>query len=344
MIIECKNYEEALKIKSIITRRIKKGIFNFFINDNYEKTYLIINGQIDLLSDEFLHENNINKVFSSLEKDFFFINNEAINKKIKIGNRIYNPNDNLITIVAGPCEIEDYESLYETAKELKKIGVSVFRAMPEKPRTSPYNFQGIGNIGWEYLAKIKEELDIPVLAEVFCEEDINKAKNYNIDLIQIGARNMQNYNLIKKAAQSKITTVLKKGMWCNNIQLLKAAEYFFVYGNGNVILCERGIQTHENTTRNTFDISAIKYLKENSSLPIMADASHGTGIREYVIPVNTAAVLMGADIIEVEVHIEPNRTIKPGDFYQMLNIEQYKNLISELNKINNLKNKRFDFM
>lgn len=343
MIIECESIEEARKIIGMIKEFFKDKIFNFIINTNYDKIYIIINGQIDLLDDKFLNTIHAKKVFSSLENDLFFVNNKKFINPIRIGKRAYENNDGLVTVIAGPCEVESYQSLYDTAKELSKIGVSIFRAMPEKPRTSPYNFQGVGNIGWEYLARIKKEFNLPILAEVFCQEDIDLAKKYDIDIIQIGARNMQNYNLIKKAAASGITTVLKKGMWCNNEQLLKCAEYFFVYGKGNVILSERGIQTHEKITRNTFDISSIKLLKSKSILPVMADASHGTGVRELVIPVNAAAVLMGADVLEVEVHINPDETIKPGDYYQMLNINQYKELLNELETVMKLNGKNFDF-
>lgn len=342
MIIECKSLQEAELFIDKIKEEYNNVILNFNINTLLEKIYLIIDGDIQKISNEFLKEIGAKQVFSSLDEELFFISKKLQNN-IKIGNRNYFNGDNYITIIAGPCEVENYESLYETAKLLKEAGVSIFRAMPEKPRTSPYNFQGVGKIGWNYLRRIKEELNLPILAEVFCKEDIELAIKYKIDIIQIGARNMQNYNLIKEAAKSGITTVLKKGMWCNNMQFLKAAEYFFVYGKGNVILCERGIQTHENLTRNTFDVSSILYLKEKTNLPVMADASHGTGVKKYVSPVNEIAVYLGADVIEVEVHKSPDTTIKPGDFYQMLNIEEYKSMLNNIRKILKINNKKFDF-
>jgi len=343
MIIECANVCEAENLIREIRHGHKDKVFNFIINEVCGRVYLIIDGQIESLTDRYLQSINANKVFSSLENSLYFVTNKELNPKITIGNRQYSPKDQLVTMIAGPCEIENYDDLFNTAAVLKKIGVSVFRAMPRKPRTSPYNFQGVGDAGWEYLSKIRNELGIPVLAEVFSQNEIDLALKYNIDLIQIGARNMQNYDLIKRAAQSHITTILKKGMWCSNEQLLKAAEYFFVYGKGNVILTERGIQTHETGTRNTFDISSIKLLKESSCLPVAADASHGTGIKELVIPVNTAAVLLGADVIEVEVHIDPQKTIKPGDYYQMLNMEEYKELLRKLRDVMAINGLKFDF-
>ena len=182
---------------------------------------------------------------------------------------------------------------------------------------------------------------MPILMEVMNEEDIDIAKD-GIDIIQIGSRNMQNYELIKYAAKSGIPTVLKKGLWCNNEQLLKAAEYFFVYGNGNVILCERGIQTNETMTRNTLDLSAIPILKNVSNLPVMVDPSHGTGRRNLIIPMSKAAVALGTDCLEIEVHINPEKTIKPGDGYQTINIEQYKELIKEIKPVLNMQNRKIN--
>lgn len=343
MIFNCKSVDEATMIISRIQEGLPGKIFDFRINTINGKTYLIVNGQIDLLTPIFLKSIPANPVFSSLEKDLFFVNQTDYKPHIRIGNRNYHKNDHLVTMIAGPCEIENYEDLYNTAVALKNAGVSVFRAMPRKPRTSPYNFQGVGDIGWQYLCKIRKETGLPVLAEVFSQDEIDLALKYHIDVIQIGSRNMQNYDLIKRAAQSNITTALKKGMWCSNEQLLKAAEYFFVYGKGNVILSERGIQTHEHSTRNTFDISSIRWLKEHSCLPVMADASHGTGVKELVSPINAAAVLVGADIIEVEVHVDPDRTIKPGDYYQMLNISEYEEMLENLKRVMNINSLKFDF-
>lgn len=343
MIFSCESINEANMIIAQIQRELPGKIFNFRVNQVNGSIYLIIDGQIDLLTQSFCESIHVEPIFSSLEKDMFFANQVNCDHQMLIGKRKYHKNDRLITVVAGPCEIENYEDLYETAVELKKAGVSIFRAMPRKPRTSPYNFQGVGDIGWMYLYRIRKEIGIPVLAEVFNQEEIDLALKYHIDVIQIGARNMQNYDLIKRAAQSGITTALKKGMWCNNEQLLKAAEYFFVYGKGNVILAERGIQTQEHSTRNTFDISSIRWLKEHSWLPVMADASHGTGVRNLVVPINSAAVLVGADIVEVEVHIDPEKTIKPGDYYQMLNIAEYRELLKKLKEVMNINSLKFDF-
>lgn len=342
MVIECNNIVEAELAKKYLQTALPNAILNFVINENYpHKVVLCVNGQIDKINNEIIIQGNLNVVFNSQHSNLYFVDNQEYNVPVKFGDKTIRKNN--VAIVAGPCEIESYKDLYETAVKLKEAGVSVFRAMPSKPRTSPYNFQGVGNVGFCQLAKIKKELNLPVLAEVFSQEDIQAAIDNDIDIIQIGARNMQNYDLIKRAASSGITTVLKKGMWCSNDQLLKAAEYFFVYGKGNVVLCERGIQTHEGSTRNTMDLSSIVYLKHNSHRPVMADASHGTGVREMVSPINCAAIYLGADIIEIEVHCAPDKTIKPGDYYQMLDIEQYKSFLTEARKIMAVHGKVFDW-
>ncbi|MBR2765420.1 MAG: N-acetylneuraminate synthase family protein [Blautia sp.] len=344
MIFLCNSREDAWRIIELIRSAHTGRIFNYVINDSFGRVFLIIDGNLEAITDGFIERNELHKVFSILDgDDLFFVTDQTLVPELRIGKRLYDPQDHKVSVIAGPCAIESYESLYETAMALKKEGVSVFRAMPGKPRTSPYNFQGVGDIGWEYLHRIKEDTGLPVLGEVLCQEDIDLALEYDIDLIQIGTRNMQNYDLLKRAARSRIPTILKKGMWCTNEQLLKAAEYFYVYGSGNVILAERGIQTHETGTRNTFDVSSILTLKEKTCLPVLADASHGTGVREFVTPVNCAAVLMGADLVEVEVHMDPDSTIKPGDYYQMLDIGQYRELLKELAGVMALVGKRFDF-
>lgn len=343
MIIKCSSINEALSIIEYLRCTLPNAILNHQINDNYNDVLLIIDGQIDQITNSIAERGHLNIVFNSLLKPFFFINNSNYNKDIIFGNRVFSKQDNLISVVAGPCEIESYDELYETASLLKQKGCSMFRAMPMKPRTSPYNYQGVGRKGFYYMAKIKEELDLPVLVEVFSQDDIDICLELGIDAIQIGSRNMQNYDLIKRAAKSGITTVLKKGMWCNNEQLLKAAEYFYVFGKGNVVLCERGIQTHESSTRNTFDISSILYLKSHCQQPIMADASHGSGRKEMISTLNCSAILAGADIIEVEVCRYPDNTIKPGDYFQILNIPQYEEMLNDIRQVLKLVQKKYDW-
>ena len=363
MIFKCGSMAEAECLASEIRRILAGKIINIVINEICGTVYLIVDGQLELFSGSVLEslgvsveagaeasreagkrEARAKLVFSIRDgRETYFVADKNIKPDVRIGRRNYRNDDGLVSVIAGPCEIENYEDLYETAAALRECGVSVFRAMPRKPRSTPYFFQGVGDIGWKYLARIRKELDMPVLAEVFSQDEIDIAMECGIDMIQIGARNMQNYDLIKRAARSGITTVLKKGMWCTNYQLLMAAEYFFVYGKGNVILMERGISTHENSTRNTMDLSGVRLLKDAVNLPVGADASHATGMKNLVLPMNEAAILMGADVIEVEVHIDPQRTIKPGDYRQMLNVEEYSEMLEKLRTVMDLRGAKYDF-
>ncbi len=383
MIFKCSSMEDAESLAREIRRILAGKIINIIINEICGTVYLVVDGQLELFNESVLQglgisfeavcqgglcesenqespkaaegsqfaeskrvldEDKRELVFSIRDgRETYFVTNRNIKPEVWIGRRKYRKDDGLLSVIAGPCEIENYEDLYKTAAALRECGVSVFRAMPRKPRSTPYFFQGVGDIGWEYLARIRKELDMPVLAEVFSQDEIDIALECGIDMIQIGARNMQNYDLIKRAARSGITTVLKKGMWCTNYQLLMAAEYFFVYGKGNVVLTERGISTHEKSTRNTFDLSGIHLLKKASNLPVAADASHATGKKNLVAPMNTAAVLMGADVIEVEVHIDPQRTIKPGDYKQMLDIAEYRQMLDDMRPVMDMRGVRYDF-
>lgn len=376
MIFKCDSMAEAERLASEIRRILAGEIINIVINEICGTVYLIVDGQLKIFSGSVLEslgvsveagaeasweagrhaespgacaeeckgEEKSKLVFSIRDgKETYFVTDKNIKPDVRIGRRNYRKDDGLVSVIAGPCEIENYEDLYETAAALRGCGVSVFRAMPRKPRSTPYFFQGVGDIGWKYLERIRKELDMPVLAEVFSQDEIDIAMESGIDMIQIGARNMQNYDLIKRAARSGITTVLKKGMWCTNYQLLMAAEYFFVYGKGNVILMERGISTHENSTRNTMDLSGVRLLKDAVNLPVGADASHATGMKNLVSPMNEAAILMGADVIEVEVHIDPQRTIKPGDYKQILNIGEYKQMLEDMRPVMDMCSVKYDF-
>ena len=341
MILEILKVELIDEIINSIKHKYNNEILDFLVKKTDTKTYLIITGNISVITEEFLSTiDGCELVMNSLKESYYFTSKKYKNNtEIKIMNQVIGNGD--LTIIAGPCTIEDYDSLYKTAVQLKEAGVSVFRAMHKKPRTTPYNFQGVGQRGMEYMKRIRKELNIPVIMEVMDKEDIEMAKD-GIDIIQIGSRNMQNYELIKCAAKSGIPTVLKKGLWCNNEQLLKAAEYFLAYGNENVILCERGIQTHENMTRNTLDLSCVPIFKNMTHLPVMIDPSHGTGRRDLIIPMSKAAVLLGADCLEIEVHIDPEKTIKPGDGYQTINIEHYKELLEEIKPILKMQNRKIN--
>ena len=238
--------------------------------------------------------------------------------------------DEQITVIAGPCSVESEEQLFTIAKEVKNAGAKVLRGGAFKPRTSPYSFQGLGKEGLKLLKAAGEEFKMATVSEVMETAQIELLVN-NVDILQIGARNMQNFSLLREVGKLKKPVLLKRGMAATIEELLMAAEYLMSGGNYQVILCERGIRTFENYTRNTLDISAIPVTKKLSHLPIIADPSHGTGIRDKVAPMARAAVAAGADGLAIEVHHDPDRALSDGA--QSLYPNQFSRLMEELRMI-----------
>ncbi len=218
---------------------------------------------------------------------------------------------NQVIVMAGPCSIESREQLRETAAAVKAAGAHILRGGAFKPRTSPYAFQGLGLKGLELLREARDEFHLPVVTEVISPQDVTLVAQYS-DILQIGARNMQNYALLHAVGETNKPVLLKRGLMSTIEELLMAAEYILSHGNTRVMLCERGIRTFETATRNTFDINAIPVLKSLTHLPVIADPSHGTGKWELVTPVARAAVAAGADGLIVEVHPDPARALSDG--------------------------------
>jgi 3-deoxy-7-phosphoheptulonate synthase len=237
---------------------------------------------------------------------------------------------NSLVMMAGPCAVESEEQLMETALFLKKQGVQFLRGGAYKPRTSPYSFQGLGEEGLKLLAKVREETGLLIVSEVVSTDSLEKALEY-VDVLQIGARNMQNFDLLQHVGKSKMPVVLKRGLSSNIEEWLNAAEYILSEGNYQVILCERGIRTFETATRNTLDLSSVPLIKEISHLPIIVDPSHGTGKWNLVTPMARAAIAAGADGLIVEVH--PNPQVALSDGNQSLNFESFTKLMDEIRKI-----------
>jgi 3-deoxy-7-phosphoheptulonate synthase len=235
-----------------------------------------------------------------------------------------------IIIIAGPCAVESRIQLFETARLVKRGGARILRGGAFKPRSSPYNFQGLGEEGLKLLAIIREETGLPVVTEVMDTRQIEMVASY-ADMIQIGSRNMQNYPLLKEAGMCRKPVLLKRGMMATVEEFLLAAEYILNQGNDQVILCERGIRTFETSTRNTLDLSAVPMLKRLSHLPVIVDPSHGTGLRWMVPAMAKAAVAVGADGLIMEVHYKPEEALCDG--YQSLSTNEFSQLISDLQKI-----------
>ncbi|MDH4043648.1 MAG: 3-deoxy-7-phosphoheptulonate synthase [Gemmatimonadota bacterium] len=217
-----------------------------------------------------------------------------------------------ITVIAGPCAVESEQQILETARLVRDHGATLLRGGAFKPRTSPYAFQGLGKKGLKLLALAREETGLPVVTEALDADGVDLVAEY-ADVIQIGARNMQNFPLLRRAGQSGKPVLLKRGIAATITELLLSAEYILAEDNQNVILCERGIRGFDPSTRNVFDLSAIPVVKELSHLPIVADPSHGTGRRSKVVPMARAAVAAGADGLIIEVHPQPDRALSDGE-------------------------------
>ncbi|QSO54597.1 3-deoxy-7-phosphoheptulonate synthase [Alicyclobacillus curvatus] len=219
--------------------------------------------------------------------------------------------DGSITVMAGPCSVEGRDEIIEIAKELKAAGAHLLRGGAFKPRSSPYSFQGLGELGLKFLAEAREVTGLPIVSEVMDIENLPMACEY-IDVIQIGARNMQNYPLLKAVGRLTKPVLLKRGLSATIEEWLMSAEYILSEGNPNVILCERGIRTFETATRNTLDLNAVPVIKHLSHLPIVVDPSHGTGVARYVSTMSMAAIAAGADGLILEAHQCPESALSDG--------------------------------
>lgn len=235
-----------------------------------------------------------------------------------------------VVIMAGPCSVESREQIIESAIGVKEAGAKVLRGGAFKPRTSPYSFQGLGLKGLEYLAEAREITGLPIITEVTTVETLPMVAEY-ADILQIGARNMQNYGLLQAVGRVQCPVMLKRGISGTIEELLMCAEYIVSNGNYNVMICERGIRTYETTTRNTFDLNAVPVLKQRSHLPVVADPSHGTGYREYVPAMSRAAVAAGADALIIEIHPDPDNAVSDGR--QSLDLKEFADLMVSLRRI-----------
>ena len=230
-------------------------------------------------------------------------------------------------VIAGPCSVESREQILTTARSIKKSGARMLRGGAYKPRTSPYDFQGLGEEALRLLAEAREETGLPIVTEVMSTEDVSMIAEY-ADLLQIGARNMQNFALLRSLARVNKPVLLKRGPSATVKEWLLAAEYLLTGGNPNVILCERGIRTFETDTRNTLDLAAIALAKELSHLPVIADPSHGTGRRSLIPAMSSAALAMGADGLMIEVHPCPERALSDGP--QSLDLNGFERMMKTL--------------
>lgn len=255
---------------------------------------------------------------------------------VKVGNTFIGPSN--LTIMAGPCAVETEEQLMLIAQNVKKSGATILRGGAYKPRTSPYSFQGLEEEGLKFMQTAKLETGLSTICEVISQDAIEAAEKY-VDMIQIGARNMQNFTLLKEAGRSGLPVLLKRGLCATIEEWLNAAEYIIAEGNPNVVLCERGIRTYETATRNTLDLSAVPVMREKTHLPIIVDPSHATGFYKYVPSMAKAAVACDADGLMIEVHDDPAHAMSDGP--QSLTFEHFDTLTKELQPLCNIMKRSF---
>ncbi|RXJ74880.1 3-deoxy-7-phosphoheptulonate synthase [Veronia nyctiphanis] len=250
---------------------------------------------------------------------------QAHDSVVRIGN--VPVGGNRFTVIAGPCSVESEQQMLSVSEVVAKEGAVAIRGGAFKPRTSPYDFQGLGEEGLKLMSLARDMTGLPIVSEVMETSQVDMMVNY-VDCLQIGARNMQNYGLLKAVGETGKPVLLKRGLSATIEELLLAAEYIYDAGNPNIILCERGIRTFETATRNTLDLNAVAVIKQKSHLPVLVDPSHGTGVRELVIPLSRAAAAVGADGIIVESHLNPSEALSDG--HQALTGEMFAQLMQEL--------------
>ncbi len=315
---------------SIVVARVETAGLRAHLSRGEERTIIgAIGDGRPVNRDQFLVLNGVDRIV-------------PISRPYKIASREFSPHNtvfpldgveiggNGIIIIAGPCAVESREQLLEVAHAVKEAGAHALRGGAYKPRTSPYTFQGLGEDGLKILAEAREQTGLPVVTEVMSPELVPMVSSY-ADVLQIGARNMQNYALLHAAGESMRPVMVKRGMSATVEELLMAAEYVLSHGNRRVILCERGIRTFETSTRNTTDINAVPVLKALSHLPVILDPSHSTGKWEYVTAVARAAIAAGADGLIVEVHQHPDEALSDGG--QSLKPERFAEMVHQVRAI-----------
>jgi 3-deoxy-7-phosphoheptulonate synthase len=317
------------EIKEIVARVEDYGL-SAHISTGIERTIIgAIGDGRPMYKDQFLHMPGVDRVltisrpYKLASREFKSTNSVFRIDGMKIGG-------DGVLIIAGPCSVENREQLLETALAVREAGAHALRGGVFKPRTSPYSFQGLGEAGLELLAEAREKTGMPIVTEVMSVRQIPILKQY-VDVLQVGARNMQNFSLLHAVGESNHPVLLKRGMMATVEELLMAAEYILSHGNQRVIVCERGIRTFETATRNTTDINAIPVLKSLTHLPVILDPSHGTGHWEYVTAVARAGIAAGADGLIVEVHPRPGEALSDGS--QSLRPERFVDLVKQIRSI-----------
>lgn len=326
MIIVMRSHAEPTQIEAVV-KRVEEMGYKVHLSRGEARTIIGIIG-----ADEHLIQNEAFEVMEGVEKTM------RVMQPFKLASRDFSETNTVINVngvevggkrivvMAGPCSVESREMILESAQMVKAAGASILRGGAYKPRSSPYSFQGLGEEGLKYLAEAREKTGLPIITEVMGPDDVDLVGEYT-DIFQVGARNTQNYSLLKALGKQRKPVFLKRGISGTIQELLMSAEYILSGGNMSVMLCERGIRTYETATRNTFDVNAIPVLKDLTHLPIVADPSHGTGMSQLVGRVGLAAVAAGADSLMIEVHPNPARAWSDGA--QSLTPERFQQFMCE---------------
>jgi 3-deoxy-7-phosphoheptulonate synthase len=326
--------------KEKILSKLKSYGFKIHLSEGVERTIIGAIGDERTLGDKPLVS------FEGVEKVV------PILKPYKVVSRDFKKEDALIqvgpakfgagyfSVIAGPCSVENEEMIFNVAERLKKAGVNVMRGGAFKPRTSPYSFQGLGIEGLKYLRKAADAYNLMVVTELMDPRDIDIFIEY-ADIIQIGARNMQNFRLLSEVGKLRKPIILKRGLCSTIKEFLMAAEYIANERNYNIILCERGIRSFDTETRNVLDLSAIPVIKANSYLPVIVDPSHGTGRKDCIGPMALAAVACGADGVMIEVHPKPEEALSDGD--QSINLDEFDRILNKIKNIAKVMDKYIEY-
>ncbi len=330
MIIVMKQGAEPKYVEDVV-KRVEELGFKVHLSRGEARTIIGVVGanEHELTEDQFVVMDGVEKTmrvmqpFRLASRDFTQQDSIIQVNGVPVGGR-------KVIVMAGPCSVEGREMILETAHAVKEAGASILRGGAYKPRSSPYTFQGLGEEGLRYLAEAREQTGLPIITEVMSSDDIPTVGEYT-DIFQVGARNTQNYSLLKALGRQNKPVFLKRGLSGTIQELLMSAEYILSGGNMQVMVCERGIRTYETATRNTFDINAIPVLKELTHLPVVADPAHGTGMWNLINPISKAAVAAGADALMVEVHPDPARAWSDGA--QSLTPKRFAQMIAELRPV-----------
>ncbi len=330
MIVVMKQNSSADQVEEVV-KRVEELGYKVHLSRGEARTIIGIIG-----ADDYMIQQDTFEVLDGVEKTvrimqpYKYASRDFVQSSTTIPVKDISVGGERIVVMAGPCSVESREQILETAHAVKEAGGSVLRGGAFKPRSSPYSFQGLGEEGLKYLAEAREQTGLPIITEVMSTEDLELVGEYT-DIFQIGARNNQNYPLLKAVGKTSKPVFLKRGISGTIQELLMGAEYILSNGNMQVMVCERGIRTYETATRNTFDINAIPVLKQLTHLPVVADPAHGTGQWEYVSPIAKAAVAAGADALMIEVHPNPSKAWSDGA--QSLTFKRFDSLMKELRLI-----------